>query len=463
MWMNKPLFWHQGLFLQPQHFQLNDLYQRSLVEPLYRYFPPHPWGVASLDFLESALANYSVDISAGELLFPDNTHAVISKNAVIQARSFEHAWTDGSKSFTVYAGLKKFSHDKENVSVVPDPSNCGEQTTRFVAATDPREVRDLHHTGPGAQVKQMDLLLRIFWESELPQLGDYLLIPVARLERSGEEILLSKRFIPPCITVSASTVLEDLIREIMDQLGAKTRQLEASKRDKGVHTAEFGSRDMVFMLALRSLNRYLPLLSHFRSTPQLHPWSLYGVLRQLAGELSSFSAEVSATGELADGTHLMKLYDHKELWECFSTIQSLITRLLDDITAGPEYVIPLAYDGTYFTAELAPQIFDGHNRFFLVFQSEEAPETLVEAVTHIAKLGARESLPILIAQSLPGIRSDNLSTVPQELPRKAGCVYFQLDHHGEQWAQVQARNNLALYWDMAPEDLTVELMVVRRS
>ncbi|MBI9092023.1 MAG: type VI secretion system baseplate subunit TssK [Desulfobacterium sp.] len=461
--MSKPLFWHQGLFLQPQHFQLNDLYQRSLVEPMYRYFPPFPWGVARLEILESALANYSFGISAGEFIFPDNTHAVISKNAVIQARSFAEAWTDGSKTFTVFIGLKKFNLDKENVSVVPNPSACGEKTTRFVSAVDPQEVRDLHQSGPGAQVKQMDLLLRIFWEDELPQLGDYLLIPVALLEKSGEEILLSKRFIPPCITVTASTVLDDLIREIMDQLGAKSRQLESSKKNKGVHTAEFGSRDMVFMLALRSLNRYLPLLSHFRSAPQVHPWSLYGVLRQIVGELSSFSGDISATGELADGTHLMKAYDHKELWKCFSTIQSLITRLLDDITAGPEYVILLAYDGTYFTAEIAPQIFDGHNRFFLVFQSEEAPETLVDAVKHIAKLGARESLPILIAQSLPGIRVDFLENVPQELPRRSNCVYFQLDHHGEQWSQVQTRNNLALYWDMAPEDLTVELMVVRRS
>ncbi len=461
--MSRPLFWHQGLFLQPQHFQLNDLYQRSLVEPIYRYFPPHPWGVARLEILESALANYSFGISAGEFIFPDNTHAVISKNAVVQARTFEEAWADGSKTFTVFVGLKKFSPDKENVSVVPDPSSPGKKTTRFVSAVDPREVRDLHQSGPGAQVKQMDLLLRIFWEDELPQLGDYLLIPIALLERSGEEILLSKRFIPPCITVNASTVLEDLIREIMDQLGAKTRQLEANKKDKGVHTAEFGSRDMVFMLALRSLNRYLPLLTHFRSAPQVHPWSLYGVLRQIAGELSSFSGDISATGELADGTHLMKEYDHKELWKCFSSIQSLITKLLDDITAGPKYVILLAYDGTYFTAEIAPRIFDGHNRFFLVFQSEESPETLVDAVQHIAKLGARESLPILIAQSLPGIRVDLLSSVPQELPRRSDCVYFQLDHHGEQWSQVQARNNLALYWDMAPEDLTVELMVVKRS
>ena len=461
--MTKPLFWHQGLFLQPQHFQLNDLYHKSLVDPGYRYFHPHPWGVINLSILESALGNLNFEISSGQFIFPDNTHAEISKNALVQARSFETAWEDGSKTFTVFLGLKKFSFERENVTVLPDPSNCGKVMTRFVSAPDPKEVQDLHQTGPAAQIKQMDLVLRIFWETELEQLGDFLLIPIAILERNGEKIQLSKKFIPPCITMNASRELSDLVREILDQLGAKTRQLETNKKDKGVHTAEFGSRDMVFMLALRSLNRYVPLLSHLKATDQIHPWSIYGVLRQLVGELSSFSADISSMGVLNNGRELMKEYDHKKLWDCFFTIQALITKLLDDITAGPEYVISLLYDGTYFTTDMAQQIFEGRNRFFLVFRSEKPAEEMVDAVNHIAKLGAKETLPILIAQSLPGVRMDHLETIPQELPKRSDCVYFQLDNNGEQWSQVQARNNLALYWDMAPDDLAVELMVVRRN
>ena len=30
---NVPLFWKQGQFLQPQHFQLQDMHARTLVEP----------------------------------------------------------------------------------------------------------------------------------------------------------------------------------------------------------------------------------------------------------------------------------------------------------------------------------------------------------------------------------------------------------------------------------------------
>ena len=41
----KPVFWHQGLFLQPQHFQLSEKYQRSLLQPFQAYMQPHFWGV----------------------------------------------------------------------------------------------------------------------------------------------------------------------------------------------------------------------------------------------------------------------------------------------------------------------------------------------------------------------------------------------------------------------------------
>jgi type VI secretion system protein ImpJ len=82
---------------------------------------------------------------------------------------------------------------------------------------------------------------------------------------------------------------------------------------------------------------------------------------------------------------------------------------------------------------------------------------------NIAKLGCRESLPILIAKALSGIGLTHLAQVPQELPRRANAIYFQIDHHSDQWGRIQKSSNLALYWDVAPEDLNVELMTVARS
>lgn len=433
------------------------------MEPWYRFVAPHFWGVGSFKIQESSLGNQVFDIQEGEFLFPDNTHVVLGENGVLHARSFESAWEDGGKSFRVYLGLKKWSDNGENVTSITDVNELSQVSNRFVSSTAPEEIVDFHGNGPKAEIRRMQFLVQIFWESEIDNLGDFVLIPIAKLRKNLEDIVVADDFIPPSLAIGSSRILEAIVREVKDQLFSKTRQLESVKRSKGVHTAEFGSRDMVYMLALRSLNRYVPLLTHLTTTTQGGPWSIYGILRQIVGELSSFCADISAGGELADGTSLLPEYDHKELYKCFSGAQSLITRMLNEITAGPEYILPLHFDGTYFTAEMAPGIFDEGNRFYLVMETEQEPASLIEAIRHIAKLSARESLPILIAQSLPGVKLNHLDMPPQELPRKAGAVYFQIDQHAKQWDQVMDGGNIALYWDTAPDDLNIELMVVRRN
>jgi type VI secretion system protein ImpJ len=460
--IQRPLFWHQGLFLQPQHFQLLDLSFQSLLTPFHHFIEPHFWGLGEIEIQKAALGRRSFNLLKGNFLFPDGSYTVLPGNALIEARPFDVAWVEGGKPFPAYIGLKKWNEAGENVTVLDKLENLSEITTRFVTTADPEEMKDLHSGGPKGQVKRLYYVLKIFWETERDQLGDYVLIPLAQLERVGEEIKISEHYIPPCLTISGSESLFKIVKEIRDQISARSHQLEEYKSQRGIQTAEFGSRDMVYLLALRSLNRYVPILFHFTETQQVHPWTIYGVLRQMIGELSSFSERVNVMGELEDGTRILPNYDHRSLWECFSAAQALITQLLDEITAGPEYVIRLIYDGTYYAADLKPAIFEGRNRFYLVLKTEEDPKFLLQSLGTVAKLSAREYLPILIARALPGIGLEHLPVPPQELPRRARSIYFGVDHHSDQWAQVQKGHNIALYWDNAPEDLEVELMVVGR-
>lgn len=458
--IQRPLFWHQGLFLQPQHFQLFDRSFQSLLMPFHNFIEPHFWGLGEIEIQKTALGIKSFNLLKGIFLFPDGTYVVLPGNAVFEARTFNEAWVEGGKPFPIYIGIKRWNDAGENVTVLDTLENISVITTRFVSLADPEEVKDLHSGGPSGQIKRLHYVLKIIWETEREQFGDYILIPLAQLEKMGEEIRLSERFVPPCLTISGSEPLLKLIKEMRDQLAARSRQLEEYKRQKGIQTAEFGSRDMVYLLALRSLNRYVPILFHFTEVKQVHPWAVYGVLRQLIGELSSFSEKVNVMGESGDGNRMLPNYDHLNLWECFSSAQALVSKLLDEITAGPEYVIRLVYDGTYYAAELKPAIFEGRNRFYLVLKTEADPKSAIQSVAAIAKLSSREHLPILIARALTGIGLEHLPVPPQELPRRANSIYFAVDHHSDQWALVQKGHNIALYWDSAPEDMEVELMVV---
>ncbi len=461
--MNKQLFWHQGLFLQPQHFQRENLFFQSLLAPFHKFLQPFFWGTGDIEIQQSELNNFSFRLLKGEFLFPDNTHVVYPGNALVEPRTFNDAWVEGGKPFTVFVGIKKLSEVSENVTVLAKMENFQDVSTRFVTAENPEEVPDLYQGGTTAQVKNLLYLMKIFWETEKDQLGDYTLIPIAQIERSGEGVRLSEQFVPPCLAISSSELLQKLIKEVFDQISSRGHQLESYKRERGIHSAEFGARDMVYLLALRTIGRYVPVLSHLTESGQMHPWNVYAVLRQLIGELSSFSGQVNMTGELEDGTRLLADYDHQNLWDCFSSAQAVITRLLDEITAGPEYVIPLNYDGTYYIGELPPAVFEGRNRFYLTFETDEDPQAMLQSMESFAKLGSRESLPLLIARSLPGIKLEHLPTPPQELPRRAGSLYFQIDHHSDHWAQVQEGHNVALFWDTAPADLKVALMIVGKS
>ena len=465
MELQRPLYWHQGLFLQPQHFQIADRVNQSLHIPLLEYMTPHFWGVFSIGIHKAALGTRSFQLSKGEFVFPDGAHLVMPGNAVIESRTFEDDWVAGGKPFTIYIGLKKWNESGENVTDIDSMDNLSKVSTRYAVTNDPENVVDIHSCGPSGDVRRMNFVMKVFWETEVNRVGDYLLIPVAQLERTRDGIEFSQKFIPPCISISSSQILFDNMKEIRDQLSSRSRQLEGYKRQRGIQTSDFGTRDMVYLLALRSLNRFLPLLFHYcEVSRQLHPWHAYGVLRQLIGELSTFSETISAQGEsMQDGKLLLPEYDHQNLGECFFSAHLLIIKLLDEITSGPEFVLPLLYDGTYFTSEMKQPHFEQKYRYFLALKSGNESRSFLQSVATVVKLSSRERMPLLIARALPGIPLEYLQTPPQELPRKANTFYYAIDSNGEQWAQVEKGRNIALYWDNAPEDFEVELMIVTRG
>ena len=457
----KPLFWHQGLFLQPQHFQYLDLYFQSLLSSVLEYQHPYFWGVINMEVNESALENRSFELLKGKFLFQDGTGTVFPGNCVVQPRSFDEAWVEAEKPFTVFLGLRKFTQESQNVTVLPRLDDLSGINSRFVTTENPEEMIDMHRGGPAAQLKRMDHVLKIFWENELEGLNNYHLIPLAQLERDGKEIKLSRSFIPPTVFVSGSDELIKIIRDIRDQVTSRCRQLEEFKSPREIQSTDFESGYMIYLLALRSLNRFVPVLFHLTETPNIHPWALYGVLRQLIGELSTFSEELSATGELLDGTIVLPHYDHQNLWACFSAAYNLVGNLLNRIIIGPEHIIRLKRDGGYFAGEIPTNAFDSRNAFYLVIRTNVEPEKVLENIKTIAKLSSSEHIGTLISRALHGIKLEESHVPPPGLPRRQNSFYFKIDHYSSQWVDVQRSRNISLYWDTAPEDVMAEIVILR--
>ncbi len=386
----KPLYWHQGISFRSMHLQHLDRANQSLLIPFQKYMAPYFWGLWNMEIDAGALQTGSFNLLKGEFVFPDGTHASLQGNALINARSFLEQWDKDGKPLNIYLGLKNWTDDGANVTVLPSLANVSTVSTRFATANNPEEARDLHAGGAEGWIRKLHFVLRIFWESERNERGDYQFIQIAQLQKFGQEIRLSEDFIPPSLSCNSSHSLAKLVTEIRDQVASRAYQLEEHKSRRGVQTAEFGSRDMVYFLALRSINRYVPLLFHCTKSEFTHPWHIYGVLRQLIGELTTFSEEISVLGAVKNGDKERTIpdYDHNAIWDCFSAAQDMISHLLDQITAGPEYIIRLVSDGTYFASELKPSIFEGRNRFYLAVRTDTDPKSVLQALEDLAKLSS---------------------------------------------------------------------------
>ncbi|MBN1290595.1 MAG: type VI secretion system baseplate subunit TssK [Candidatus Latescibacteria bacterium] len=458
----KPVFWYQGLFLQPQHFQQFDLYLQSLFSPIINHQQPYFWGVCGIVIQGTALKNHTLSIDKGEFIFQDGTWTVFPGNSIIQSRSLNLDSLEAGRPFKVYLGLHKLDYQNENVSVIGESGDSSLKGTRFVTHAEPEIVNDLYQNGRAEHIKLLNYDLKIFWESEKAELGDYYLIPVAELVYDEGQLTLSRNFIPPMVCVSGSEILKQHIHNIREHITSRCHKLEEFKSPREIQTSELDPGYILYILALRSLNRYVPYFHHLTEIPDIHPWYVYGLLRQIIGELSTFTDRVDALGKLMDGTQLLPEYDHEHLFNCFDEAQTLISELLSGIIIGPESIIRLERENGYFKSDIPVDLFEGRYIFYLELITAENQNKVLEAMKNIAKISSIENMKILVGRALPGIPLEYSLIAPPGLPTRPNSYFFKIDQTHSQWVEIQKSQNICLFWDQAPKDTKAEIIVLRK-
>ncbi|MFA9460260.1 type VI secretion system baseplate subunit TssK [Thiohalorhabdus methylotrophus] len=459
----KPIFWQQGLFLQPQHLQYGDMRARQLSYDLHRQLAPHLWGVGALEVNEEALENGVFEVHSGNFLFQDGTHVFHPESAVLESRSFEQAWTDRNRPFRVFLGLPKLSAADANVAVGSDGQGGG---TRFVAAAENTDgMPDLYQEGPRGEVQTLDHVLRILWDTEVQEEGGegrYHLIPLAQLISDGDMIRVDPAFSPPCLSIGASAGLMRLLRGVRDDLVGRAHQLEAYKVSSDAVSSDSSPRYMRYLLALQAFGRHVPTLVHYLEEPAVHPWEAYRTLRQLVGELSIYSTQVDVTGASPDRSDGLPVYSHADPGASFSAAIRILQRAMNEITVGPEELIHFEPVGEgRFHGDIPEDFLDRRNTLYLVLRTEEDFEDHLEPFLRFAKLGAGDEVELFARRALPGVGLQHVQVRPEGLPYRPNATYFRVDRGGEAWSAVERRGELDLLWDEAPADLSIELLVVR--
>lgn len=458
---SKPVFWHQGLFLQPQHFQLSDQYQDAKLQPYQDYLQPHFWGVCKIEMLSSSLAHRTCEIESGEFLFPDGSFVSIPNNSVVSPRSFEDDWVDPDKPFTIYLAIHKISQFDDNVTVLSSLENHVDVTTRYVTTATPENAKDVFVEGADAQVKYLRHALKIVFDNEKDEMNDYDLIAIAQVVRDGDTIVYDRQYLPPCINIASLPELTRIVKEVRDEVTGRAMQLSAYKSPAHAKKG-FDANMLRYKMALQSLSRFVPRLFHITESGKVHPWTVYGVLRELVGEISTFTDRVTLLGETADGERLVPGYDHNDLGNCFNSASKMVSQLLNEITIGPQYLVEMKFDAIAYSADVPTEFFTEHVDFFLIVNTVENFEEGQKSLLTAAKLASRDVVETLIERSLPGVGMIYLPAAPPGLPRRPNSYYLRIDVHDDQWSSVVRQENVALLWEEAPDDVKIELVVVRK-
>lgn len=451
----KPVFWYQGLFLQSQHFQQTDLYHQSSLAPFRDYLQPFFYGSCGHRVDEGALREMVFTISEGEFVFQDGTWVRTAENAVVKARSFKDAWTNMEKPFKVYIGLRRWDRGGKNVLEEGAPDG------RARCGIDGEAMKDLYQGEATADVKVLHYLLRLFWENEVPDAADYHLMPLAVLTFNGQDVVLSRDFVAPSLTVSAAEPLLKVMRNVKELILSRCRILEEYKNPRGFQKADLQAAYLNFFLALATLNRYVPVFEHLTEVSNIHPWTGYGLLRQFAGELSSFTDRVDALGRLVNGTELIPRYDHENLNYCYSQIQLLIEEIIASMILGMENIIHFARQENYFRGRIPAELLDNRNLFYLIVKSAGDAQGIVDMVHHIVKAGSESEVPTLITRALPGIPLAQRPEMPPGLPKRPDMLCFEIDRTNRYWHDILKDGAMAVYWPDAPEDTALELAILK--
>ena len=460
----KPIYWYQGLFLQPHHFQLQDRYFDASFAHLTRQLGPHYWGVGRLEVDESELQNEILSVKRGEFIFQDGSCVIVPGNGRVCARSFSQTGYKEGQSLTAFLGLAKWKTASKNVTELDESNAANPTNTRFVCKINPVEVSNHYQEGNTAQIRLMDYDIRIFWTDEISEITDYFLMPIAQLHYDGKEVKLSDNFIPPAFSLSGSEVLLQTLLNIREQIYMRCRQLEKYKIPMESKKPEFSPSYLSYVLLLQSLSKYVPWLYHLTGDSNVHPWVVYGVLRQLVGELSTFTGQIDVLGRFEDSKKLLPEYDHENLSACFEKAKTHIRDLLHAILIVPEHVIPLKREESLFTAGIPLDAFGPKNEYYLSITIGEESEEAIRTVEDYVKISSIDNIQTLIDRALPGIplkRQGRESDRPlQVLPKSPGRHFFKLDTDHDQWHEVQNKKNIAVYWSGAPEDAIVEILIL---
>lgn len=442
----RPL-WSDGAFLAPQQFQQQARWDAHVADTVARMALAHPWGVLCAEFDDSALALSRLNATRLTVRFADGT--LVDTDLADNLPPVCDLSALGQESVEVLLCLPLLNANGGNLddghdSARPRRWQAERVTVQELAGHERSDLAVLRHS----------LTLRLSTQEN----SAYLTCPVARLTRNAQgQWIREPGFIPPLLSLAASPVLIDELKDLLHRLAARRKRLMSMRRESNERMADFAVADVSLFWLLNALNSAEPVLTELHQTPSRHPELLYRELARLTGSLLTFSLELNAED--------IPPYRHDMPELVFPPLFTLLEQLLE--ASLPSRVIVIALEQGVDREIWRGRLHDARLRegadFYLSVRSTMPNHELQTRFPQLCKAGSHDDVSEVVNIALSGMVIKPLSHVPAAIPLRLENQYFALDLSTDAARAMLEAGNCTFYTPESLGEVKLELFAVLRS
>lgn len=408
-----PVNWHEGMFIQPHHFQVTE---QSINTRMMRQnlASPNNWGVASIVIDKSALEGFRLKIHRASFRMPEGTWVDIPGNAVVPEKSFKEHFEKANMALPVWAAIRK----KEDH--LPAIHKLGDENTGSVKPAVVREVEiEDDSTGDNEQSIQIRLWnVRLFFgdapgeEYEAINLAEIVLAPQTDLPAVNVD------YIPPLLNLSAAKGFREKLTNLVVHLNNQSTYIRRELTEKHSMMLADPANALTSLIRCQLTASFGLVLKQLTAMDETHPLQVYLELVRLAGGLSVLITEMPLD---------VPEYRHTQLTQTMERLFELIWSFLEGGVV-PEFIrrdFELRNN-----TRVCPIDLDWIESDYPVYLCIETDMTDNEVISIISdlrvKMGPPSIIDELLAERRRGISCENIRKVPIGLQDRSGLHYFKL-------------------------------------
>ena len=370
-----------------------------------RRFIPFAYGLIEARLSRDELENKRIRFDRLHAILPSGLEVNYPENAELPSLDIAQAFAKGSGTFNVFLGVPLWQSARAN-TVSPDTTT--DTRTKLLYRVGEVECLD-ENTGENPKPVQVRKInSRLMFEQEDP--SDLELLPLLRIVRAaGEDVGLPREdpeFVAPCLLLSGSRVLREMVRDLVAQVEASRKELVVQVSRGGFSIDTMRGVQFEQVMRLRTLNRFSARLPSMLQAGAVTPFQMYLELRELLGELAALHPD---RDEFSCAE-----YNHPDPFLCFQELSTKIRSHLRGAVAPSFLKLAFKEVNGALTATFTDDHFTQPNAYLLGIKTKLDPTALARYVED----GDRFKLmPLsLITRAIRGVELKEERHPPLELP-----------------------------------------------